>query len=246
MELSNKLKLSTQTLDDSNLRYCEIYKIINLTTGKMYVGQAVSHILNHGRYRPYGRNARFRCHVSEAYSQKKCQSQYLNNAIKKYGVDDFEVELLEYCEVKDADVCETKHIIECNGLFPSGYNLKLGGKQFEHTSESKKRVSNGVHKYCAQQKLDRFKDVGVFSDEIDQYIRPLNRDNIQYGWYVRINGKKADFGGVHISLDDSMQRAIDFINTIKQEQTATCLVAGNPLEPLTTTLMMETSQGDLG
>jgi hypothetical protein len=53
---------------------------------------------------------------------------------------------------------------------------------------------------------------------------------------VRINGKKADFGGVHISLDDSMQRAIDFINTIKQEQAATCLVAGNPLEPLTTTL----------
>ena len=102
------------------------------------------------------------------------------------------------------------------------------------------------NKYYAQQKLDRFKDVGVFSDEIDQYIRPLNRYNIQYGWYVRINGIKADFGGVHISLDDSMQRAIDFINTIKQEQSATCLVAGNPLEPLTTTLMMETSQGDLG
>ena len=54
MEPSNCFNLSNIILDHPTKRYCEIYKIINLTTGKIYVGQTVSHILNHKRYRPYG------------------------------------------------------------------------------------------------------------------------------------------------------------------------------------------------
>jgi hypothetical protein len=38
MELSKYEKLSKEILDNPNERYCEIYKIINLTTGKIYVG----------------------------------------------------------------------------------------------------------------------------------------------------------------------------------------------------------------
>ena len=64
-ELSNKI------LDNENDRYIEIYQIVNLITKKKYVGQAVSHILNHKKYRPYGMNGRFKCHISEAYSNKK-------------------------------------------------------------------------------------------------------------------------------------------------------------------------------
>ena len=92
-------KLSNTILDNPTERYCEIYKIINLTTNKIYVGQAVSHILNHKKYRPYGHAGRFRCHISEAFSTKKNQSHYLNNAIRKYGVEDFVVELIECCEL---------------------------------------------------------------------------------------------------------------------------------------------------
>ena len=88
MEPSNCLKLSKQILDEPTQRYCEIYKITNLTTAKIYVGQAVSHILNHKRYRPYGHEGRFRCHISEAFSTKKNQSHYLNNAIRKYDMID--------------------------------------------------------------------------------------------------------------------------------------------------------------
>ena len=32
----------------------EIYMMTNIITGKKYVGQTVSHRLNHGKYRPYG------------------------------------------------------------------------------------------------------------------------------------------------------------------------------------------------
>ena len=211
------------------------YKIINLTTNKIYIGQAVSHILNHKKYRPYGMEGRFRCHISEAYSNKKNQSKYLNNAIKKYGPNDFKLELITYCEIKEADQIEQKYIKEYNSLFPNGYNLNTGGNVFRHTTESKKRVSQGVIKYFKNKKFDRFMILkNNIDDNFDKYIKPLNRKNIQYGYYVYIDGIKADFGGVHIPLEESKNNTIQFLAELKN-RLATQLDAGNSLEPSTTT-----------
>jgi group I intron endonuclease len=217
MEPSNRQKLSNITLDNPTERYCEIYKIVNLSNGKIYVGQAVSHILNHKKYRPYGHEGRFRCHISEAFSTKKNQSHYLNNAIRKYGVEDFVVELIECCEITDADEREIYYIKELNSLYPSGYNLKNGGSVFTHSDESKKRVSNGVINYYKDKKFDRFKNVTKIDDDIDKYIKPLKKYNEQYGWYVYIDKCKADFGGIHIPLDKSKNSAIEFINYLKTQ-----------------------------
>jgi group I intron endonuclease len=215
MEPSKYNNLSNIILDESTNRYCEIYKIVNLSNNKIYVGQAVSHILNHKKYRPYGHEGRFRCHISEAFSTKKNQSHYLNNSIRKYGVEDFVVELIECCEIKDADERETHYIKEFNSLYPNGYNLKNGGKVFTHSNESKKRVSNGVLNYYKDKKFNKFKDIKHIDDDIDKYIKPLNKYNEQYGWYVYINKCKADFGGIHISLDESKNSAIEFIQELK-------------------------------
>ena len=215
MELSKRQELSKTILDDSTQRYCEIYKITNLTTEKCYVGQAVSHILNHNRYRPYGRDGRFRCHVSEAFSTKKNQCHYLNNSIRKYGVEDFTVELLECCEISDATDREIHYIKLFDALFPKGYNLKNGGNVFTHTDESKKRVSNGVAKYYESQKYDRFANIKKLNDNNELYIKPLKRNGLQYGWYVYIERQKADFGGVHISLEESKVQASAFINNLR-------------------------------
>ena len=219
--------MQKEILDLPSERYCEIYKIVNLSTGKIYVGQAVSHILNHKRYRPYGHEGRFRCHISEAFSTKKNQSHYLNNAIRKYGVADFVVELIECCEMNEANDREIHYIKHHNSLFPGGYNLKNGGSVFTHSDESKKRVSNGVKSYFKDKKFERFKDIKEIDDDIEQYIKPLNRNKQQYGWYVYIERKKADFGGVHISLDESKKEAEEFIIYLKN-QLAKHLAAGNP------------------
>jgi group I intron endonuclease len=230
MELSKRLELSKQIIDDPTQRYCEIYKITNITTGKMYVGQTVSHVLNHKRYRPYGHENRFKCHISEAFSKKKNQSHYLNNSIRKYGVQDFVVDLIEYCEVENADEREIHYIKELNTLYPNGYNLKNGGSVFTHSEESKKRLSDGVFNYFKDKKLERFKNIKHIDEDIEKYIKPLNRNNKQYGWYVYINKVKADFGGVHISLEKSKTSAIEFIQHLKNHL-AKHLDAGIPLEP---------------
>jgi group I intron endonuclease len=215
MEPSKYNNLSNKIIDNPNERYCEIYKITSLTSGKIYIGQAVSHILNHNRYRPHGYNGRFKTHISEAFSTKKNQSHYLNNAIRKYGVDDFVVDLIECCEICESDEKETYYIKEFNSLYPKGYNLKNGGSVFTHTEESKKRVSNGVINYFKDKKHQRFKDITFIDDDIEKYIKPLKKYNEQYGWYVYIDRKKADFGGVHIPLDESRKQAIEFIKELK-------------------------------
>jgi group I intron endonuclease len=216
MKPSKQIELSNKILDNPAERYCEIYKITNLTNNKIYIGQAVSHILNHKRYRPYGHQGRFRCHISEAFSTKKNQSHYLNNAIRKYGVNDFVVELIEYCEIENANERELHYITELNSLFPSGYNLKNGGGSvFTHSDESKKRLSNGVMNYYKDKKYHRFKDIKTIDADIEKYIKPLKKNNTQYGWYVYIDRKKADFGGVHISLEESKSNAIKFIENLK-------------------------------
>lgn len=215
MDTTRIESICDKILDNPTERYCEIYKITNIKNNKIYVGQCVSHILNHKKYRPYGHQKRFKTHVSEAFSQKKNQSYYLNNAIKKHGVENFMVEILEYCELKHSDDREFYYITNLNSLFPNGYNLKNGGSVFIHTDESKKKVSDGLVNYYKNKKFDKFKNVKYIDDDIEQYIKPLRRNNEQYGWYVYIDRIKTDFGGVHISLEESKQKAKEFISILK-------------------------------
>ena len=221
--------LPNKNIVEESERYVEIYKITCQTSGKSYVGQAVSHILNTGKYRRYGMEKRLRCHISEAFSQKKHQCPYLNNAIRKYGVEDFEVELLEICAVEDSEEAESRNILKHDTMFPKGYNLKLGSATVSLSEEGRKRVSNGVYTFFKDKKHDRFKDIVFPLDkEVSTYIRPLNKYGEQYGWYVYIQNKKADFGGKHIPLKISRQRAEEFIEKLQEQYFAKHQVAETP------------------
>jgi hypothetical protein len=109
----------------------QIYLITNTINGKKYVGQTLTHTLNHGKYRPFGYVKRFENHVSEAIRNvKKNQCTYLNTAIRKYGKDVFSVELLEDdCEISNLDVLEITYIDEYESFHETGkgYNLTKGG-----------------------------------------------------------------------------------------------------------------------
>lgn len=106
-----------------------VYIITCKSTGKQYVGQALSHRLNRGKYKPFGYQGRFRDHISEAVcNTKKKQCRYLNNAIRKYGAEQFTVELIEECLTEILDEKEKYYIGQYNTLYPNGYNLTHGGK----------------------------------------------------------------------------------------------------------------------
>jgi hypothetical protein len=85
-------------------RYIELYKITNIETGKLYIGQAVSHMLNHGKYRRYGAKKRLDSHFSEAMKNNKDKEcRYLNNSIRKHGITKFIVELIDTCPMDKGD-----------------------------------------------------------------------------------------------------------------------------------------------
>ena len=116
--------------EDAHKIIGEIYKITNLLTDKMYIGQTRSHYLNKGKYRPFGHIGRFNSHISESKSiDKQNACRYLNSAFNKYGVDNFKCELLTTCPLDELDYYETKYISELDTKYPNGYNLTNGGQK---------------------------------------------------------------------------------------------------------------------
>lgn len=86
-----------------------IYKITNKVNGKSYIGQT-----------RYTLEFRWKQHLH------KKDNVYFHNAIHKYGKDNFQLEILEECDVELLDSREMYYINKYN-TFKEGYNLTIGG-----------------------------------------------------------------------------------------------------------------------
>lgn len=95
-----------------------IYKITNLINGKCYIGQS----LNISR-RIYDHFYRSQDENSNAYNA------LLHQAIRKYGKENFEWEVIKKCNAGELDKLEKKYIQEYNSITPNGYNIMLGGQK---------------------------------------------------------------------------------------------------------------------
>ena len=116
-----------------NLRdYGEIYKLIS-PSGKMYVGQCG---IVDKFYHKYGNYRRWSAHVNEAHKYKHRGSWLLNQAIRKYGEDNFKVEIILSCKKEYLNYYETYFIKHYNTLRPNCYNIVLGGSQYRVAVDS--------------------------------------------------------------------------------------------------------------
>lgn len=86
-----------------------IYKVTNKVNGKSYIGQT-----------RYTLEFRWRQHLH------KRDNAYFHNAIKKYGAENFSLEILEECDVDQLNSREIFYIAKYN-TFEEGYNLTIGG-----------------------------------------------------------------------------------------------------------------------
>lgn len=223
----------------------------NKLDGKCYIGQTVSHRLNHGRYRPFGYARRFKSHVSEAMcNRKKNQCSCLANAIRKYGSENFEVVLLQRCFRNDLDDAEARWIEEYDSIHPNGYNLAPGGrikysvstKDFEEverldytpmdrnaprSQETAEKIKEGNRKFREKNALymdavfrslkDKRNDKkmklfegDVVDEPLSQYIRTHGKRTL-----VVINGKRVSFQSQYEDKEESIQRALKFLEKLK-------------------------------
>ena len=108
-----------------------IYKLTHKENGKIYIGQS-----KHLKRRL---NEHKRCEKSD---DKKGSQSVVRRAIKKYGFDAFNFEIILYCEEsKYMDMMETKIIKFYDCLVPKGYNVRDGGNKVFISEEGKKRIS---------------------------------------------------------------------------------------------------------
>ena len=94
---------------------CGIYLIKCKVNDKVYIGQSKN--IYH----------RFKCHLSRAFNQDcHTYNTILSRAIRKYGRDKFELEILELCDENDLNEREVYYIALYNSTI-MGYNMDLGG-----------------------------------------------------------------------------------------------------------------------
>lgn len=104
-----------------------IYKILNWSTNKFYIGSAIR--LRH----------RLDCHKSELRANKHRNSK-LQNAWNKYGEKDFTFHVLEHCEKYKLLEREQYYI---DTLKPEYNILKIAGSRlgFKHDDKAKEKMS---------------------------------------------------------------------------------------------------------
>ena len=223
----------------------EIYIITSKTSGKSYVGQARSHMLKYGVYKPHGYLGRWKTHLQECYGSKKDRCNVLNSAILKYGPDDFEVKLVDYCDIADKNDFKTlnemeiEYIAKFNTLVPNGYNAYTGGYKTILNSEQRKNHSEKLKEHYSDEKnIKRLSNIITTTKDAKKINKYAGDDNIDFchvryhkwnereGMRILIHFKdnkkceKVEFRrSVLSSVEDTYKRAKQFINSTLQGKT---------------------------
>jgi len=133
------------------MRKGKIYKITNIITKKIYVGQTIQSL-----------KVRFRRHKNDAKNGKK---GFLFNSIRKHGISKFKIKLIELCDVQLLDDRESFYISRYKSTSSKGYNLLPGGR----------KTMRGINHFKADKKEYKFYHISgiveklIISDFILKY-----------------------------------------------------------------------------
>lgn len=179
-----------------------IYCITNKLNGKQYVGQTVRSL-------------------EERYSEH-CRklNTVVGKAIKKYGKENFNIEILDSSLIiDDLNDKETYWIKEKNTIIPNGYNLCYGGNStlgYTHKNESKlkmsttkKRLGNMVgeknhfhgKKHTAE---TRRKMSDSWTDERKKHLAEMSRERNMRNQAVKV--KNVTTGEVFNSIKEAAEK----------------------------------------
>jgi len=215
-------------LEEKDKIVVEIYMITSKTTGKSYIGQARSHTKLDEFYVRHGAKGRFKQHVHYA---KKGESRRdyaeLHKDIKKYGAENFEVQVLGIVSQEDAGKHELLAIGHYMTLVPYGYNIMNYNQNFHNRKDGGKKLSE-----ASKKPLEKRTQIRI-SQDVDpkDIIRPLRRYGRHYGWYILYEGYKTDFGGVHDPLEVSYKRAYEYVLTCQGLDSKDCELPEMKLNP---------------
>lgn len=133
-------------------RICGIYCITNTLNGKQYVGQSVDIY------------ERWHGHMSSAIS-KDDDHTYIHRAMKKYGRENFKLEILEECSPEELNERQIYYISKL-GTYGNGYNISPGGE-------------NGVWN---EQYLEEYRNIRIKNGTVEELFQIDMQGNIVHIW----------------------------------------------------------------
>lgn len=192
----------------------EIYKLTCKTSGKSYIGQALKRVSGNTKWGSIGR---FKSHITEAYKSDNDHCTILNNAIRKYGKDDFILEVLkDNVPIEQLDNLEIELIEKYNTMVPNGYNIRSGGANGKITSEARIEKRLKRTNYTLIRSYEEDKDLPLF-------LSAKRCDNKIIGYRVDFPVPNEDrkilkeFINSRLSEKELYNQALDFLNNLKKE-----------------------------
>jgi hypothetical protein len=147
--LQNIYEMSSVTLRLLHLEGYKIYKITNKLNGKIYIGDTKLSIY-------------YRFHIAWHGSHFKCfengDNRHLYNSMRKYGLNNFTLELLPHSEV-----LTESYYIKFYDSYYNGYNRNMTGKSHGSGGGNKNMISirkDGLFKFIKTVELDYYLSLG--------------------------------------------------------------------------------------
>ena len=112
-----------------------VYKVTNKTNNKVYIGQTLTHMYRNDKWYPTGATYRWACHITSVASNLKRSKTSFHTDLLILGPDEFEMKVIERCEVKVLNNREQHYIVLNDSMTPNGYNCTFGTSEINVTKE---------------------------------------------------------------------------------------------------------------
>lgn len=187
-----------------------IYKITNIITKKCYIGETK-------KSNPY---LRWNEHKRKIEQGIGCPA--LQDAVKKYGINNFKFEVLIICFDEDRYKFEMEYIKKFNSVSPNGYNLTIGGEgggfyDKKHSQETINKISEKMkQKYIDNPELK----IQMSIKQKELMNKPENKIKIREGLkkseiWNKIKNNKKNTTNRHYTEENKnklKQMTIDYFN----------------------------------
>ena len=165
-------------------KYGRIYIIKNTINNKVYVGQTTVSL-----------KLRFQNHLSAS----RCNKGYIiGKAVRKYGEENFYIELLEEClveEINEREIYWISFFNSTNNKF--GYNMSIGGNVVRTTKEL--NTTKIIEMFNSG--IPAYKIAKIIKTGVPNVTKILKDNNIQYGLSLQKTSKKIESMIIDLYLD---------------------------------------------
>ena len=184
-----------------------IYKIINNVNQKIYIGKTTRTI-----------EERFKEHCKD-YKKRDLEKRPLYRAMKKYGIENFSIELVE--ETDNPEERE-KYLIEYYGSFKNGYNATIGGDGKPYIDYD---LVAATYKELKIQKAVA-KKLNISEDTVSRVLRIKNIPSLNQSEAVRLSVGKIvnqyDLQGNYLNSFPSTRAAAESLNKVTSKSNGAC------------------------